>query len=389
MTVLTDLDVACGITLGAPRRPLRLPRAPGDVLGALEDAIRPALLRGPCLVSFSGGRDSSLVLAAAARLARREGLPDPVPATNVIPDAPSTDERRWQEAVVAHLGLADWVRVEHDDELDVVGPYARRVLRAHGLLWPFNVHFHLPLLDAARGGTLLTGIAGDELFRSASRPVLRGRRAHVLHRLPGAVRRRLMRPAIPGFPWLTQEGGRAVRAASRAHDAYEPRTRRRRMGWVLGQRYLRVGGESLERVAGLAGARVAHPLADPRVWGAVAAAAPRSGYADRTAAMRALFAGLLPDEVLAREDKAGFDAAFWRGPARSAVEAWDGRGLPSHLVDAGALAAHWRGERPMAQSFLLLQAAWLASRMGERGEELGDGRERVGAPRAAQAPDRA
>ena len=62
-------------------------RPAGTALAALEAAIMPALLRSPCLVSFSGGRDSSAVLAVAARLARGAGLADPIPITIRVPAA--------------------------------------------------------------------------------------------------------------------------------------------------------------------------------------------------------------------------------------------------------------------------------------------------------------
>ncbi|HWC25368.1 MAG TPA: asparagine synthase-related protein, partial [Solirubrobacteraceae bacterium] len=166
---LSPLDVACGIVFDPRPRPAALPAPTATPQRALEDAVLAALRRPPCVVSFSGGRDSSLVLAAAARVARRERLPPPIPATNRFPDAPETDETDWQEQVVAHLGLSDWERLEFTDELDAVGPYARRMLRAHGLLWPFNVHFHLPLLERARGGSLLTGLGGDQLFELPQR----------------------------------------------------------------------------------------------------------------------------------------------------------------------------------------------------------------------------
>ena len=103
------------------------------------------------MVSFSGGRDSSAVLAGAVNLARREGLPPPIPVTNVFPDVREADEHQWQQHVVRHLGLTEWVRLEHTDEAHLLGPYAQRVMLRHGLAWPFNVHFHLPLLDAAQG----------------------------------------------------------------------------------------------------------------------------------------------------------------------------------------------------------------------------------------------
>ena len=134
-------------------------------------------------MSFSGGRDSSLVLAAAANAARREGLALPVPVTNRFASVAHSHESDWQELLVAKLGLTDWVRLELSDELDVVGELATRGLRRHGLLWPFNAHFHAPLLELASGGSLLTGIGGDELLGSS-------RWAHPLAVLSGSVRPR-------------------------------------------------------------------------------------------------------------------------------------------------------------------------------------------------------
>src|SRR4051794_5992486 len=50
---------------------------------ALEEALLPALQSGRCRVTFSGGRDSSVVLAGATDVARRLGLADPVPLTRI------------------------------------------------------------------------------------------------------------------------------------------------------------------------------------------------------------------------------------------------------------------------------------------------------------------
>ena len=149
--MLSRFEIATGMIHGAHSERSSLPDPDGSTpLRALQQELLPALLRPPCMVSFSGGRDSSAVLAAAVALARREGLPPPIPVTNVFPEAPDTDEHHWQERVVRHLGLTDWVRLQHTDGLDLLGPYAQRVLQRHGLLWPFNVHFHVPLLEAAR-----------------------------------------------------------------------------------------------------------------------------------------------------------------------------------------------------------------------------------------------
>src|SRR5690242_13957500 len=131
------------MVFGTPRRPPPLPPA-GDPRAALETAVRRARGTGPCFVSFSGGRDSSVVLAAAARAARRDGVEPPIPVTARFTDAPDAEESAWQERVVRHVGARDWIRLEFGDELDAVGPYAQAVLMRHGVLWPFNAHFHTP-----------------------------------------------------------------------------------------------------------------------------------------------------------------------------------------------------------------------------------------------------
>jgi hypothetical protein len=165
---LTPLELASGLVFGDGGRPADLPleSPPVPPRAALERAVLPALRRPPCLVSFSGGRDSSAILAVATAVARREGLALPIPATNRFPTADGTLETEWQERVIAYLGIEDWIRRDLTDELDCVGPVATRVLRRHGVLWPCNTHFHDPLFEAAAGGSVLTGIGGDEAFMS-------------------------------------------------------------------------------------------------------------------------------------------------------------------------------------------------------------------------------
>ena len=91
---LSPLELASGLVFddGGPSAELPSP-APGVTpVQVLEQTILAALLRPPCLVSFSGGRDSSGILAVATSLARREGLPLPIPATHRFPEADGTDE---------------------------------------------------------------------------------------------------------------------------------------------------------------------------------------------------------------------------------------------------------------------------------------------------------
>lgn len=374
---LTPLDIATGTMLGCERRPAPLPDIGGSPRDAIERAILPALLRPPCLVSFSGGRDSSAVLAVATALARREGLDLPIPATNVFPRAEGSDETEWQVRVVDHLRLDDWVRLEHDEELDVVGPYARRVMREHGLLLPCNVHFHLPLLDAAAGGSLLTGVGGDELFAAAQAPVpvLRGRpRRQAPRRLadralsyaPHGIRRAARRRAHPlSLPWLRPEAARRLSAQAAAVAVREPRRLPERLAWWRDLRYLGDGTLGLSLIAASAGARIFHPLLDRLLWGAVARSAGPVGFTGRTHGMTALFGDLLPGETRSRRTKAHFDGAMWTRTAERFARGWDGTGVPPEVVDIEALRRHWAEGEPSAASFGLLQSAWLAGARAE------------------------
>ena len=341
---------------------------------ALEDAILPALLRPPCLVSFSGGRDSAAVLATATVLARRTGLPVPIPATNVFSADQDADESSWQELVVRHLGLSDWIRIQHTNELDLIGPYATRVLRAHGLLWPANAHFHVPLLESARGGSMLTGIGGDELFiaarrlRSAAvlsravRPQPRDALNVALAYAPGPLRRRVIyRHATLEAPWLRPAAKREVIKRLTIEGAAEPRRLGQRLAWWQQRRYLGVGTGSLEVLARDTGTLIVHPLLAWPFWDAIPRVCGPHGFADRTEGMECLFGDLLPRASVQRSSKTNFDKVFWTEHTRAFAREWGGSGVPHQLVDAGELSRHWAGSSPSVPSSFLLQAAWLAS----------------------------
>jgi hypothetical protein len=378
--VLSELEIATGMVFGeaARRDPLRacIPSGSLEPLEALEQSILPALRRPPCLVSFSGGRDSSAVLAVATAISRRHGLAPPIPATNVFPAVKGSDEDLWQHRVVRHLRLREWVRIEHRDELDLIGPHAQRVLCRHGLLWPFNVHFHLPLLAAA-GGSMLTGLGGDELFAAATRDrasaVLAGavrlRRRDSLRIAfafaPLALRRTVLRRRewLP-LPWLRPEAAREASLELAELGASEPRRLAERLSWARGLRYLATARASLDLIAMDAGVMLVHPLLGAELWSAVGRVTGPLGVVGRTDGMRRLFGELLPDALCARGSKALFDGAFWTPRARRFAHSWDGSGVPAEWVDVDSLAAHWRGEQPAANSFTLLQAAWLASSHG-------------------------
>ena len=144
----------------------------------------------------------------------------------------------------------------------MVGPVATAVLRRYGLLWPPNAHFHAPLLDAAKGGSLLTGIGGDEMLaEGATTQALavvtgtrRPERRDVL-RLAWALAPRPLRRSVtlrrdpPAFPWLRTRSLEAALRALADQSVREPLRRRAQVEWRLGFRYLTVGRESLSLLA--------------------------------------------------------------------------------------------------------------------------------------------
>jgi hypothetical protein len=370
---LSALELASGLVFGAERRARpAAPESVADPLVALERVLLPALERGPCLVSFSGGRDSSAVLAAAAAAARREGLPLPVPATNVFPDVKRSAETEWQEIVVDHLRLDDWVRIELRDELDCVGPIAKAILERHGLLWPFNAHFHWPMLNAARGGTLLTGIGGDELLGTshwaraaavlsgAAAPRFRDVPRALVAVAPYALRRAVMRRRYPGatrLDWLTDRANSELRRRSADDLASEPFRWSDRWRWWHERRETEIGLRSLDLIAKDCQAMIAHPLTDSAFAASVARFAARRRLHERTSLLRAIFSPLLPASVLGRTTKAAFGPVFWGVASRLlASDAAEELG-DVEPVDRTALRDTWSGEAPDAHSFLLLQAA--------------------------------
>ncbi|MGH3997694.1 MAG: asparagine synthase-related protein, partial [Pseudonocardiaceae bacterium] len=160
---MEPLEIAVGWVHGYDLKPLP-PGPHAAPCQVLDQILRRYLTRSPCLVAFSGGRDSSVVLAAAVATARREGLPLPIPITLTYPRAPDTDEASWQRQVLDHLGITERVVLVVHDEHDAVGPIATPLLLRHGVMSPPNVAPTWRMMDRARGGAVLTGEGGDEVF---------------------------------------------------------------------------------------------------------------------------------------------------------------------------------------------------------------------------------
>jgi hypothetical protein len=373
---LSRWELATGYALGGEGGPEPPAHRGGhtDPRAALEAAMRAPLTRTPCVVSFSGGRDSSAVLAVATAAARREGLPDPVPVTLRFPGVASTDESRWQELVVAHLGLRDWERIELGDELDLLGPVARAALLTHGLLWPPNSYFHVPILERAVGGALLTGLDGDGLLggwrwhRTQAvlsrrvRPEARDPARVALALSPPRVRQRWMRPSVLRVvPWIRTGARPKLEALVRTDAAREPRRWDQRIAYYRRRRYLALTARSLELLCATRRVAVSHPLLAPEFLSALARDGAAPGYGGRTSSMLALFGDVLPRELLTRRGKGEFGRALWKREARAFADAWDGRGVDTELVDPDRLREAWKAENPVFGTGTLLHEAWLAA----------------------------
>ena len=384
MSVLTPLEVASSLVLGSVEGGRRS-TVEADPRAAMERALVEPLRRGPCLVSFSGGRDSSAVLAVATAVARREGLAPPIPATLRFPTASDTAETEWQESVVSHLGLDDWIRLEATDELDCVGPVATAALARHGLLWPSNAHFHTPLFAHAHGGSFLTGIGGDEMLGPSrwlhARRVLAGQvrprprdvLAVAFALAPPRVRRLVTRRRMRApFPWLRDDvvehlerelattrpprrsAGAAASSPAPSHRYLhvvrpEPRDARRRRG--------RRPQPSLPRPRLRLGARLAaarRSLREP---------ARRDGRALRRRAARR--GALAPHEGVVRRARSGTSTA-----ASSSAGGTARASTPASSTSKGC-ERNGRADAPDPRTYTLLQSVKLALDLpGSAGEHV-------------------
>jgi asparagine synthase (glutamine-hydrolysing) len=376
----TPLEVASMTVVGLDPETPPLPAAP-DVSPreALEAAVLPALMRPPCVVAFSGGRDSSLLLAVAAHVARRERLAPPVALTLRFPQSPTAEESEWQELVIGHLGIADWVRRDIHDELDFVGPVAQRAMLRHGVLWPANLHFVVPPAEQAAGGSLVTGVGGDRVLlsgpdeaagRSRARARLRGAVRGAYRSLP--VRARAphhARRVRANTPWLRGPAVDAV-VARTLSQPWEPRRLDARLDHVHRERLHALTRHGIELLAGDEDARAVTPFLEPGFLAALARFLGADGVGGRTALMRVIAGDLLPERLLTRPTKAVFPEAYCNRHTREFVRTWRGGGVDETLVDVDrlrALLGDGTDHAWLGRSAVLLQSAWLAEAVEDAG----------------------
>lgn len=339
------------------------PPAPGGFRAALDAVLVRALSNPPCVLSFSGGRDSSAVLALSCEAARRHGLPLPIPVIMRFPGDRRSDESSWQEMVLSHLRLRNAEILNLTHELDALGPTATSYLGRLGLTWPANFYMHAPILELARGGTLLTGVGGDELLgTSAPR---RSWRAAAVGSLPRSLRAEILLrrrpPDVRPWRWLTAAGRALVRRALVHEEVSWPyRWDRSLDHWYAGRAFAALDG-TLARLAQDRGVRNINPLVDRQVLTELRLAGGRRGFPSRTEAMRWLCGELLPPALLARTGKASFGGALWGPATRAFAKRWDGTGVDARWVDAEALRRELLAPEPDFRTIMLLHQAWLAS----------------------------
>ena len=370
---LTALEIATATVRGHDPNAAPLPLVPAGMtpLAALEAAVLPAVMRPPCVVTFSGGRDSSLVLAVAAKVARRQGLPLPIPVTINFVGIEAAEESSWQEMVIRHLDLEEWEHKDITTELDRLGPIARNVLKKHGVIWPLNCYVHEAVIRRATGGSLMTGMFGDSVFGGGrwveANQVLAGRRRPELRDglrvglafAPEVVRQRVFRRAVDPAPWLRPEAEEEFIRGLTAAKASAPRRWDRWIDWYAGRRSVGLSHLSMAALGAAVDSLVVQPLADPTVLATMRATAGSRGIGNRTDMMRGLFGSELPDALLARPDKAVFSAAFRGEAGRTFARNWQGDGVDTSVVDPEALKREWEKENIDSRTTLLIQSAWL------------------------------
>jgi len=369
----SSFEVVAGFPVSGPVPGVDAPPSgPDDPYGVLLSLMSAA--PGPVAVEFSGGCDSSLVLAAGVEAARRSGRELPIPVTLRYPSLPEADETPWQELVLDALGVRDRIVITVEGDEDLLGPRAIASLAHRGLIWPPAAHAMSLVLDAVKGATLFTGHGGDEVLgpRRITPTVRllqglrhsRGPSRSDLGVIADAVR--LQSPAFRvqqmtkagGFEWLIVDARAAVARRLTAVEPVEPWQPSRGVvaaSRTVAQRRMKATFESLGEEMDV---RWRAPLLEPSFVAAVAGATPLHRFRGRSTILATHFAHVLPEKLLWRQNKAWFNRAFFGEETRSFARSWDGEGLPS-FIDADWLKANWLSDLPHAGTALLLHAAFL------------------------------
>ncbi|SEB84364.1 asparagine synthase (glutamine-hydrolysing) [Paramicrobacterium humi] len=336
---------------------------------ALERTVANVIADSPVYVLFSGGRDSSAVLALAIRMARLTGAADPLPVTIQHVNAPLSDEAEWQEIVLKHLGVKERLVLTFNGEQSLLGNAATTSLREFGLLWPPSLQVQRAVYSKLAPGTVLTGEGGDLIIdqRRITSLATAMRRTWIRTSLREAKslvgdsfrKAQHIDNLVARSPWLTENGRRRVREEIWA--SREPLRWNNALRVIATSRPALVGRRNFEEVVKAHGHAIVNPFENADFISALEGAGGMLGLGSRTEMMRYLFHDLLPDVVLSRPTKAAFNETRWMEPEREFAEHWSGKGVDHDSIDAGALQQEWLKARPSTLSGLSLHAAWLAA----------------------------
>lgn len=369
-----------GLPLTASAEALHQREIPAATRGArrvLREVLRKVIDSGPVFVSFSGGRDSSAVLAVAVSVAREHGVALPVPVTYRYPGDEDADEDEWQDLVLRHIGVTDRVVLDITDQQRILGPLAQQSMAMRGLVWPASVNLDHEMLSRVSGGVVLTGEGGDELFSGRrSAPLVRLRRtlrrrhrpsrhdlsavAHALLPQRASVRAGAEQLQEKVAPWLRGRAREHFLDTVARHHA-EPLRWDRSLRQAVQRPLPRAVYHNMDLVARDYDVRLVHPLLDPAFVSAWIGDGGRWGVTGRTVAMRQLFDDVLPQAVLGRSSKAFFNASRFGEGERDFARRWDGRGLELEHIDPDALREMWLSAELIGRSDIPLMAAWMAS----------------------------
>jgi hypothetical protein len=374
------LDLACGMPLGCngdrPRMPL--PASLDEVCMRLWSG---SFGRGPCFIPFSGGRESSMWLAAGTRHARRTGYDDPIPVTLRYPGLASREELQVQERVIAHLGLADWQRIEPDGDLDLIGPVAGATLARTGPLWPPNAYLMAPLIEAAHDGVFVFISGLIDFFAwwrwAPLAGVLAGHRrpskrdlallAAALTPTSLRVRAARRRGFPPPMPWLRPAAERQALALLRRRGADVPLRFDRAMVTQATHRCFDGAAGTFSALGETLGTSIDQPLRRPGVVASLAGVGGWRGFRGPAEALRQMSGDLLPPEVLAPRPAPDLTRVFFGDASREFAAHWSGAGLDESVIDVVALRRSWLSERPDPRTACLLQFAWLTEQASDTG----------------------
>ncbi|WP_227994682.1 asparagine synthase-related protein [Luteimicrobium xylanilyticum] len=360
-----------GVAVGRGARRVASRGEIGTPRAVLERLLDRATEGRRTYVMFSGGRDSSSLLALATSCARRRGDDDPMPVTLRHPGVLEADETAWQELVIDHLGLRDHLVIEVRGEQELLGEPARRAMGRRGAVWPSALQLRDVAYRQLDDGVVVTGEGGDHVLTAHRitmlRNVLHDRRVPSWHELRLAAatfepRRRYVRRvgSLASRHWLR---GAAQSAYSQAVGelARSPLSWARATLRTFDPRVQSVILHNHEEGIREYGLEPLTPFAHPEFHAALARSGGFWGYEGRTHVFRMLFGDLLPDAILARQTKASFNGARWGELEKEFARSWTGDCFDPEWVDAEALRREWLSDRPGPGSDYLIQLAWAAS----------------------------